>query len=120
MKNLIAREIPLGGPLEGIGPLGTPGGAGGAATLFNNIISSVIGLITIIAGIWFIFLLISGAIGIMSAGGDKTSLEGARRRITTGIIGLIVVVAGIFLVDLIGGLLGLDILQPAQQIINLP
>jgi len=120
MKNLIAREIPLGGPLEGVGPLGAPGGAGGAATLFNNIISSVIGLITIIAGIWFVFLLITGAIGIMSAGGDKAAMEEARKRITTGLIGLIVVVAGIFLVDLIGGFLGLDILQPAQQIINLP
>lgn len=120
MKNLIAREIPLGSPLEGVGPLGTPGGASGGATLFNNIISSVIGLITIIAGIWFVFLLITGAIGIMSAGGDKAAMEEARKRITSGLIGLIVVVAGIFLVDLIGGFLGLDILQPAQQIINLP
>lgn len=118
MNNQIA-QVDVG-PLEGIGPLGTPGDPGGASTLFNNIISSAIGLITIIAGIWFIFLLITGAIGIMSAGGDKTALEGARRRITTGLIGLIVVVAGIFLVDLIGGLLGLDILQPGQQIINLP
>src|SRR3989344_1131532 len=120
MKKLIARQIDFGGPLEGVGPLGTPGDAEGAATLFNNIISSVIGLITIIAGIWFVFLLITGAIGIMSAGGDKAAMEEARKRITTGLIGLIVVVAGIFLVDLIGGFLGLDILQPAQQIINLP
>lgn len=118
MNNQIAINI---GQLEGIGPLGTPGGAEGAADLFDDIISSTIGLITIIAGIWFIFLIISGGIGIMTAGGDKASLEGARRRITTGIIGLAVVVAGIFLVQLIGGLLGFeDILQPGQKIITLP
>ena len=50
----------------------------------------------------------------------KAALEEARKRITTGLIGLIVVVAGIFLVDLIGGFLGLDILQPGLQIISLP
>src|SRR3989338_5858411 len=102
MKNLIAATIKVGEPLTGVGEIGSPSGAEGAADLFNNIISSVIGLITIIAGIWFVFLLITGAIGIISA----------------GLIGLIVVVAGIFLVDLIGGFLGLDILQPGETIIN--
>ena len=119
MKNLIAGGINVGEPLTGVGEIGNPGTADNAAKLFNNIISSIIGLITIIAGIWFVFLLITGAIGIMSAGGDKTALEGARRRITTGLIGLIVVVAGIFLVELIGILLGLKILEPAEQIIGL-
>ena len=118
MKNLIAATIKGGEPLTGVGEIGSPSGAEGAADLFNNIISSVIGLITIIAGIWFVFLLITGAIGIMSAGGDKAALEEARKRITSGLIGLIVVVAGIFLVDLIGGFLGLDILQPGETIIN--
>ena len=115
MNSQIAVGI---GPLEGIGPLGTPGGQAGS--LFDDIISAAIGLITIIAGIWFVFLLISGAIGVMTAGGDKASMETARKRITSGVIGLVIVVAGIFLVELIGGLLGLDILQPGKQILNLP
>lgn len=117
MENLLAREIPLGG-VEGIGPLGTPGGQAGS--LFDNIISSIIGLITIIAGVWFIFLLIAGAIGVMTAGGDKANMETARKRITNGVIGLVIVVAGIFLVELIGKLLGLDdILLPGEAIIKL-
>jgi len=115
MRNLISQEpINLGEPLEGIGPLGLVGLEEGqdAVTVFTKFISSAIGLMTIIAIIWFVFVLIMGAIGIISSGGDKASLETARKRITTGIVGLIVVIAAIFIIDLIGRLIGLpDILD---------
>lgn len=123
MRNLIAqKEIDLG-TLEApnIGPLGDVGeSAERAGDLFNQIIASSVGLITLIAAIWFVFLIITGAYGIMSAGGDKTSIEGARTKITNGIIGFVVVIAGIFIVELIGSLLGYDlILNPAQLILEL-
>jgi hypothetical protein len=109
MKNSLA-DIELG-PLRGFGPLGNPEERTAVST-FSNFISSTIGLLTIIAIIWFVFILITGGIGIMSAGGDKQSLENAQKRITTGLIGLVVVVVGIFIVRLIGGLIGIpDILN---------
>ncbi len=112
MRNLISQEqINLGEPLKGIGPLGLEKGQD-ATTIFTKFISSAIGLMTVIAIIWFIFVLIMGAIGIISSGGDKASLETARKRITTGIVGLVVVIAAIFIIDLIGRLIGLpDILD---------
>lgn len=116
MKNLLAQTaIPLGKPLEGIGRLGLEGkDPSEAPALFNNIISMAIGLMTIIAFVWFLFKLITGAISIMTAGSDKQALENAKNNITTGVIGLIVTVAAIFLADLIGNILGIEnLLNPA-------
>ena len=88
-----------------------------AGEIFNNLISTVVGIITVVAFIWFVFLFLTGALGIMTAGGDKAKVEASRQRLTNGIVGLVIVVAAIFIVDLIGGLLGIEnILNPAELI----
>lgn len=109
MKNLLAQiEVFKGTPFRGFGKLGLEGESGeGAIETFAKFISSTIGLLTIIAIIWFIFVLFTGAMGMMSAGGDKAALESSRKRITSGLIGFVVVVAGIFIVDLVGNLIGI-------------
>ncbi len=114
MGNLIAQQQgePLGKPLKGFGPLGLEGGQDPIG-VFTKFISSTIGLLTIVAILWFIFLFIGGAIGLMSAGNDKAAVESARSKITSGLIGLIVVIAAIFVIDLIGFLIGI------QDILNL-
>ena len=119
MRSLIAQqEQTVGDPLRGFGPLGLEGGEA-APTVFTNLISGAIGLMTIIAGIYFIFILIAGAIAWLSSGGDKVAVENARKRITSGITGLIIVVAAIFIFRLIATLLGVeDILDPASFIQN--
>ena len=123
MNYLAQVEVDKGGILRGFGKLGLeldPTGEG-APEVFNRFISSAIGLMTIIAIIWFVFLLLGGAYGVMSAGSDKAALEGARRRMFTGLVGLVVVIAAVFVIDLVGDLIGIpDILNPAlllQQII---
>lgn len=118
MNQLLAQvETNLGEPLKGIGPLGLPSQTGEAPTIFNKFISNTVGLLTIIAALWFVFVLISGAIGIMASGGDKASFQAARSRITNGLIGLVVVIAGIFIIELVGWLIGFDlILNPAEFI----
>lgn len=99
------------GSKNGTGLLASPGNG---IDIFTKFISSTIGLMTIIAFIWFIFIFFIGAIGIISSGGDKQALESARKKITTGLIGIIVVIAAIFLIKLIGYLLGVP------DILNLP
>ncbi len=113
---LSQTQIDVGKPLEGIGPLGLQGrDAGQAPSIFSNFISGIIGLMTVIAIIYFVFLLITGAYSLMSAGGDKAQLESARKRIFSGIVGFILVIAAIFIVDLVGKLIGIDnILNPAE------
>lgn len=105
INNLLAQNsIPLG-PIRGFGTLGNPTDSG--IGTFAKFISSTIGLMTIIAIIWFIFNFFIGAIGIISAGGDKNALETAKKKITTGVIGFVVVVSAIFIIQLIGFLLGI-------------
>jgi hypothetical protein len=107
------RLSPEGG-FKGFGKLGLQGdsSASNASGTFSNFISSVIGILTIIAFIWFIFLFITGAISYMSAGGDKTAIESARKRIVNGLVGLVIVIAAIFIIRLVGYLIGIpDILN---------
>lgn len=115
MKNL-AEDIQIApdGGFRGFGKLGLQGDslASNAPLTFSQFISSTIGVITIIAIIWFIFILFTGAISYMSAGGDKTAIESAKKRIVNGLTGLVVVIVGIFIIRLVGYLLGIpDILN---------
>ena len=116
MNKYLIAQTTIGGPLNGPGPLGAPG-TSGAGDLLNTVLSSVIGILTIIGFIFFTFVLISGAIGIISSGGDKVAYESARKRISTGLIGVVVIVAAIFIVRLVGSLLGIEsILDPGGVI----
>jgi hypothetical protein len=106
MKNLIAdTTFAPGGSFKGLGT-GALSNPGDGITVFSKLISSIIGLMTIIAILWFVFTFFTGAIGIITAGGDKQSLEAARKKITTGLIGLVVVIIAVFVLDLVGYLLG--------------
>ena len=111
MKNLLVENIQIApeGGFKGFGTLGTVQDQG-----FMNLatfISMVIGVMTVVAIIWFLFTLITGAISIIGSGGDKQALESARKKITTGVVGLVVVIASIFILDLIGTIFGIDFLD---------
>lgn len=98
---------------------GTLGQSGNAPTTFERVISGTIGLLTVVASIYFIFILITGAISWMSSGGDKGKIEDARQRMMSGVLGLVIVVVAIFIVKLVGVVLGLpNILNPAVFINN--
>ena len=117
-KLLALTESTIGEPLEGIGPLGLKGKSPeDAPGVFTNFMSTMVGLLTIIASIWIVFTIIIGAYGIMSAGSDKAKLEAAKGKLTSGIIGLVIVISAIFIVGLIGKLIGIpNILNPAELI----
>jgi len=109
MKNLIADiTIAPNGGFTGFGKLGLQGSlATNASFTFTDFISSVIGIMTIVAIIWFVFLLITGAISYMSSGGDKAAVESAGKKITSALIGLVIVIISIFIIKLIGYLIGI-------------
>ncbi len=119
MNHLLAAGPPLNfapnGSFTGFGPLGAPSGAasgtGSGIEIFSRFISSTVGLMTIIAIIWFVFSFITGAIGILASGGDKNALESAKKKITTGIVGLVVTITAIFIIKLIGALIGINVLD---------
>lgn len=110
----------LGGSLGGSSGNGGNGGFG----LFNivgnspeaviknisGMISNLVAFITILAGLWFGFQLILGAIQWITSGGDKHGLESARNRMLHALVGLIIVVMALSIVGFIGKIFGLDIL----------
>ncbi len=121
---LAQKAYPLGHWLEGLGPLGdTPnlitGSGQGALNLFFKIISAIVGIMTIVAAIWFVFQFFIGAIQIMTSSGDKTKMQEASGRITQAVIGILIVIGAIFFISLIGSLTGLNILGPWDWITNL-
>lgn len=123
MINLIADEIKFYNGTDGfrgIGPLGLENKAStDSFILFSTFMSSAIGLITVIAIIWFIFIIVSGSISIISSGGDKNSLEGAKKKITTGIIGLVILISSLFLLDVIGAIFGVNLLDISGLLVRL-
>lgn len=88
----------------------------GALTKFADVMSMVVGLLTVIAGLYFVFTLITGALAWLTAGGDKMGTENAQKRITHGLVGLVIIIAAIFIIDIIGKILGIDLLTPGKFI----
>lgn len=90
-----------------------------AGNKLNDVISSVIGFLTVVASIWFIIQFLLAGFSWISAGGDKQAVETARNKMTYAILGLIVVVAAWILAGLMGKIFGLDILNPGAALQNL-
>lgn len=119
-EKYLALSLGRIGEGEGFGPFSglDLGDVSGAASAFASIISKIIGVMTVVAGIWFFFILLIGAFGFLSAGGDPEKIKSASQRIGNGLTGLIVIVLAYAFISLIGRMLGLDILNP-QDVIEL-
>jgi len=119
IKEVFAKEQPLG-TIEGPGILGKFGlDINSVIDLFNKVISNIIAILTIVGGLWFILMFIIGAFSWLTAGSDKTAVENAQKKLTHAVIGLVIVVVAIFLIDLLGRLLGLEILSPGKFILGM-
>lgn len=113
----------FGGIAKFLCPSGTPLGKDAAANetgiQLNKLISTIIGVMTVVAAIWFIFQFIIAGFQWIQSGGEKNNLEQARDKITNSLIGLIIVVSAWIFMGVIGRILGLKILNPGEIIINL-
>ncbi|MBI4991034.1 hypothetical protein HZB96_02975 [Candidatus Gottesmanbacteria bacterium] len=78
----------------------------------NKVVSIIIGFLTIVAALWFLFQFIIAGFQWIAAGGDKNNTAAARDKITNSLIGLMVIVIAWAVVGIVGKLLGLDILNP--------
>lgn len=114
----IPKDIPGGGEFRGIGPLGLEGKAvADAPVVFGTIISNVIGFMTIVGALWFIFQVMIAGYNWMTAGGDKQKLADAKGKVTSSIVGLGIVALAVVLVRLVALLLKIDVvLDPINAI----
>lgn len=100
---------------EGLGPFAKT--TSNPIQTITSAISGIIGVLTVVASIWFIFQFLIGGINWISSGGDKNKLKEARDRITNALIGLIIVVAAWAILAIAGQFFGwTDILNPAGLI----
>ena len=84
---------------------GMPTGGVGA---LESIISKGITILFIVAIILTLFFLIWGGISWITSAGDKTKIEGARKRLTYAVIGLVVVLLAFMIINIVGSLFGVD------------
>lgn len=115
---LLAAQTNLGPPLGGIGPLGNTSGFFLPFQTFETTLSTVVGVLTIAGGLWFMFQIFGGSLQWLSSGGDKQALENARKRLTHAVIGLLMVILSYGFILLIGSIFGLNILSPALTILT--
>lgn len=87
-----------------------------ALTGLELLISRIIGFLTTLAGIFFIFYFILGALSWVTAGGDTGKTQKARDQIVQGVIGLVIIVGSYAVIGIIGSVVGIDILNPAAQL----
>ena len=113
MKPILAKEVSLGQPIEGIGEYQKNAG-GNTGSLLTDFLSSIITTLTVVASLAFAIYFIIGGLKWITSGGDKTKAEEAKTQMTQAAIGLIVVVISFFIIGIISNILGLDILDPAK------
>ncbi len=84
----------------------------GAVAPLGKFLSTLIGFLTTLAGLMFLIYFILAALSWITAGGEKGKIETARGQMTNAAIGLVVVIAAYAIIGIVGGVLGLDILNP--------
>ena len=101
-------------PTEAFAPDVTATGTSAFADPLIKFISNFLGFITGLAGILFLIYMIFAGLAWVTAGGDKGRVETAKHQITNAALGLIVVIATYSIAGIVGGVLGLDILNPVD------
>ena len=79
-----------------------------------TLISKALGIITIIAGVGFLFYFIFGAVNWITSGGDAQKAAAARNTILNALIGLVVTVIAYPAILLIAKLIGIPLADPEE------
>jgi len=77
----------------------------------GSLVSGLVQLGLIIAGLVFFFILVIGGIRWILSGGDKAGTETARNQITAALVGLVIVFSAYAIVQLIQTFFGTNILN---------
>lgn len=89
-------------------PFVDPHSIGNPTNQLEKLIGQAIGILTIVAVIYFTIQIIFAGYSFISASGDSKKLEEARHSITNSILGLFIVVIAIGIGSLIATLLGIE------------
>jgi hypothetical protein len=113
VQKIFAREVELGN-LQGPGVVPQKGRIGDQIA---ETISTVIGILTILAIIWFMIEFVVSGFLLISSSGDQEKTAEAKKRLTQSLTGLVFVLGAIFLFTIISYIANFDFLN-VGQIIN--
>ena len=80
----------------------------------TKVVSNLLALITIIAGLSFVYYFMVGAINWITAGGEAQKAQAARTMIMNALIGLMITVIAYPALLLLSRLLGMPLANPAE------
>lgn len=126
IRTLIALEetgtVPLGeGQIKGLGPIAdiVDTSGEGVTAQFTAQLSNIIGFLTLLGGLFFVIYFIIAGFEWLQSGGDQGKADKARTRMTNAAIGLLIMVLATALVGIVGGVFGLDLLNPGEIFLRL-
>ena len=114
IANTILAQVEVGGDWEDISPY-TYENEG-----LSDLISNIIGFLTIVAGLAFLIYFVVGALTWITAGGKTEQVQKAQGQMINAAIGMIVVAASYAIAYIISFVLGVNILNPQSFIDSLP
>lgn len=85
----------------------------------ETILSVIIGTLTVVASIFFVIFFFLAAFKWQTAGGDAAKVQKARDEMVQGVIGMILIVAAYGIIGIIGSIIGVRFLEPAELIRNM-
>lgn len=91
----------------------------GLVAIFSTQLSNIIGFITLLGGLFFLIYFLIGGFEWLRAGGDKGQIEKAQNRMVNGAVGLLIMILAIAIVGVVGGVFGLDLLNPGETFLEL-
>ena len=77
----------------------------------NNMVSGAITMVLIVVSLIFFFILVIGGLKWITSGGDEKKVAAARAQITNALIGLVIVFAAWAIMNLIGAIFGIKLLD---------
>ncbi|MFA6007302.1 MAG: hypothetical protein WC784_01480 [Candidatus Shapirobacteria bacterium] len=89
-----------------------------AVTKFEKFASQLIGILTLVAVLFFITQIIFAGFGFLSSEGDEKKMETNRNRLTNSVMGLFIIVIAVAIGTLIAKLLGFDNPLDITQMFN--
>jgi hypothetical protein len=116
IKKIYAQEIKPN--LRGFGRIGLEG-TDEAGSVFTDVISNLVGILTIFGLIWFMIQIIIAGYQFISAGGDTQKIKEAQQKIQNNFVGVFIVIAAIFLLSLVGELIGIPEILNLEALIEM-
>lgn len=128
--NLLAQATKTGLEL-GDKPIG---GAGTVGEITQNIdlsspeeaansiveqISIIIGFITVLGSVFFVIYFMVAAFDWLRAGGDKGKVEKSQQKMVNAAIGLLIMIIATGIIGIVGGVFGIETLNPAATFVDL-